>query len=97
MNFPLAAYSHRLRHGANPITFLPNFTQAQLERNKAEFKRNSTKIKRAILKLPEGRKYIPVDAQGVPVWDEAKNGQFVVIVVKIHKGDGLTEVEDFKF
>jgi len=48
-------------------------------------------MKRAMLKQPEARKYIPVDARGEPVWDEKKNGQFVVLVVRINKGDGLTE------
>jgi hypothetical protein len=54
-------------------------------------KRESMKLKREMLKHAEGRRIIPGDAQSEPVWDEAKNGQFVVLVVKINKGDGLTE------
>jgi hypothetical protein len=48
-------------------------------------------MKRAMLKEPEASKSIPVDARGEPIWDEKKNGQWVVMVHKINKGDGLTE------
>lgn len=49
------------------------------------------KIKREMLKMPEARAYIPVDARGQPLWDEKKNGQFALVVVKIDKADGLKE------
>lgn len=47
---------------------------------------------REMLKYPETRSFIPVDARGEPVWDEAKNGEFYVIVVKIGKERGLQEL-----
>ena len=55
------------------------------------FKRESLKLKRYMLTTPQGREQIPADANGEPIWDEAKNGQFALIVVKIDKGEGLQE------
>jgi len=49
----------------------------------------SMKMMRKMLNFPGGRNYIPVDARGQNVWDEVKNGEFVVLVVKIDKGRGL--------
>lgn len=49
------------------------------------------KMQRQMLKHSEGRKYIPVDARGEPIWNEAKNGEFCVLLVKIDKGRGLQE------
>jgi hypothetical protein len=50
-------------------------------------------LKRAMLQQPEARKYIPVDSQGEPVWDESINGRYVVAVTKLKKGSGLEELE----
>lgn len=79
------------RYGVDPVPHVPKLTNAQIARQKAEFKKNSMAMKRKMLEQPEGRKYIPADENGEPIWDEKKNGQFVVLVVKINKGDGLTE------
>jgi hypothetical protein len=76
----------------DPTPWLPALTKEQIEKSKAEFKVQSMNLKRAMLKEhPEGRQYIPVDADGEPVWDEAVHGQYAMLVVKINKGDGLTE------
>ena len=48
-------------------------------------------LKREVLKTSVGRQHVPVDSKGDPVWDDAINGEFVVLLVKINKGDGLTE------
>lgn len=80
------------RYGIDPRPWLPVLTEAQIEQRKAEFKQQSMKLKLAMLKeSPEAREYIPVDRSGQPIWDEKKHGEYVVIVVKINKGDGLTE------
>lgn len=44
-----------------------------------------------MLKHPEARAVTPVDSRGELIWDDAKNGQFVLIVVKIDKDQGLLE------
>jgi hypothetical protein len=67
----LAAYSLHFRYGVNPIPYLPNFTQEQLDHQKAVFKRESMKVKRKMLEQPGAAEFIPVDARGEPVWDEA--------------------------
>ena len=78
-----------------PWTYLPTpateETGPTAAHRKAVFKQKSLDMKRAMLKLPDGKKYIPVDDRGEPIWDEAKNGQFALIVVKIDKGEGLQE------
>lgn len=51
----------------------------------------SMDLMREMRKNPRMRPFIPVDAHGEPIWDEAKNGEFCVIVVKIDKGRGLQE------
>ncbi|KAK4945778.1 hypothetical protein LTR10_015126 [Elasticomyces elasticus] len=48
-------------------------------------------LKRELLRTPEGRTYVKTNTRGEPLWDESINGEFVVLVVKINKGDGLTE------
>ena len=79
-------------YGVNPIPFLPPPpTQAEADARKASFKEKSLGVKRELLKNSEARPYIPVDARGEPVWDEEKNGEFVVIVVRTDKGRGLSE------
>lgn len=79
------------RYGVNPIPYLPNLSPEQVEMRKAEYKRGAIQLKRELLKTPEGRQHVRVDRRGEPVWDEAVNGEFVVLVVKTNKGDGLTE------
>ncbi|KAF2134011.1 hypothetical protein P153DRAFT_427887 [Dothidotthia symphoricarpi CBS 119687] len=78
-------------YGVNPGPYIPTLSKEELTRRKAIFKKNSMDLKRAMLKSAEGRKVIPVDDDGEPLWDDAVNGQFVVLVDKINKGDGLTE------
>lgn len=63
----------------------------EIEARKVAFKREDMKVKREMLKHPEARSVIPVDSRGEPVWDDAKNGQFVLIVVRIDKYQGLQE------
>lgn len=63
----------------------------EIEVRKASFKRDGMKLQRQMLKVPEAREFIPVDSQGEPVWDDAINGQFTLIVVKIDKDRGLQE------
>jgi len=50
-------------------------------------------LKRAMLQHPEARKFIPVDNEGNPVWDESINSRYVVKVAKLKKGSGLEELE----
>ena len=76
-----------------PWTYLPTpateETGPKAAHRKALFKQKSLQMKRAMLKHPEGKKYIPVDNRGEPIWNEAKNGQFALIVVRIDKSEGL--------
>ncbi|KAF2103749.1 hypothetical protein NA57DRAFT_50618 [Rhizodiscina lignyota] len=78
-----------------PWTYMPTpkpeWTGPQAEAMKAKFKEASLQVKRQLMKNPEARRYIPTNANGDIVWDEEKNGQFAVLVVKIDKGDGLRE------
>ncbi|KAI6085164.1 hypothetical protein F4821DRAFT_241296 [Hypoxylon rubiginosum] len=78
-----------------PWTYLPTpgpeRTGPEAEAMKAKFKEQSLFLKRKISKTEEGRKLIPVDKHGNVIWDEERNGQFAVIVVKIDKGDGYQE------
>lgn len=46
-----------------------------------------------MLQEPAAREYIKVDEKGEPLWDEVKNGRYVVLVTKLRKGDGLDEVD----
>ncbi|KAF2832327.1 hypothetical protein CC86DRAFT_366155, partial [Ophiobolus disseminans] len=78
-------------YGVDVLPHIPTLTKSQIAHQKAEFKRNSMAMKRQMLKQPEARRVIPVDAKGEPIWDEKQNGQYVVMVTKINKGDGLTE------
>ncbi|KAF2111381.1 hypothetical protein BDV96DRAFT_690299 [Lophiotrema nucula] len=86
----------KAEYGADPTNYIPSLTPAQEAKRKAEFKKNSMAMKRQMLKHPEGRKAIRVDTRGDPLWDEEINGQFVVIVTRINKGDGLTEYGDIR-
>ncbi|KAI4869399.1 hypothetical protein F4820DRAFT_407288 [Hypoxylon rubiginosum] len=78
-----------------PWTYMPTpgpeLTGPEAEAAKARFKETSLELKRKMRKTEEGRRLIPVDRHGNIIWDEEKNGQFVVIVVKIDKGDGYQE------
>ena len=79
-----------------PWTYLPvpatERKGPEVERQKAAYKERSLELKRQLLKRSkEARKVIPVDERGEPVWNEAKNGQFTVLVVKIDKEKGLEE------
>jgi hypothetical protein len=98
--------THRsaVRFGCDPLLAAPPTprTLAEIalaarkeELGKQQFKANSMKLKRAMLQDPEARKYIPVDSQGEPVWDESINGRYVVIVTKLKKGSGLEELESW--
>jgi len=58
-----------------------------------QFKAKSLELKRAMLQQPEARKFIPVDDQGEPIWDESVDGRYVVLVTKLKKGSGLEELE----
>lgn len=78
-------------YGVNPIPYLTPPTAEEVEQRKISFKRESLKMKREMLKNPEARKYIPVDENGEPIWDEKKHGEFALIVVKIDKDEGLEE------
>ncbi|KXG46317.1 uncharacterized protein PGRI_051730 [Penicillium griseofulvum] len=79
-------------YGVNPVPFLPPApTLAEIMDRKIKFKIASMEKLRQMLKHPEIRKLIPVDARGEPIWDEAKHGEFCVLVVKIDKGRGLEE------
>ncbi|KAI0841455.1 hypothetical protein F5Y06DRAFT_259540 [Hypoxylon sp. FL0890] len=69
----------------------PEMTGPEAEAMKAMFKKSSLELKRELMKTDEGKKAIPVDQHGNIIWDEEKNGQFVVLVVKIDKGDGYQE------
>jgi hypothetical protein len=60
---------------------------------KLEYKTRSLEMMRAMLQQPEARQYIRVDNQGEPVWDESRNGRYVVLVTKLKKGSGLEELE----
>ena len=78
-----------------PWTYLPTpateMTGPEAAHKKALHKQKSLQMKRAMLKTAEGRRIIPVDDRGEPIWDEAKNGQFALIVVRIDKNEGLQE------
>ena len=77
---------------ADTVSFLPPPpSQAQIYARKAKFMEESLKLKREMLKMPGGRQYIPVDQNSEPVWDEEKNGEFALVVVKIDKERGLQE------
>ncbi|KAF2491925.1 hypothetical protein BU16DRAFT_564406 [Lophium mytilinum] len=79
-------------YGVNPIPFLKKATPEQVEARKATFKIKSMKMLREMWNgVPEAREVIPVDSFGEPIWDESKNGEFVLIVVKIDKESGLKE------
>ncbi len=78
-------------YGINPLPYFKEPTIAEAEKRRAVYKEGMMKIKRKMMKTPEGRGYIPVDGRGNPVWDEAVNGEFTMLVVKINKGNGLTE------
>lgn len=81
-----------MRYGVNPVPYLPPPPKpAEVTARRAAYKGLMMELKREMLKPPEGRKYIPVDAHGEPVRDEAKDGEFVVLVVKIYKRRGLEE------
>lgn len=69
----------------------PEWTGAKAEKLKRDFKRESLKVKRELMRVPEARAYIPLDEKGQIIWDEEKNGQFAVLVVKIGKGEVLQE------
>ncbi|KIV83578.1 hypothetical protein PV11_05594 [Exophiala sideris] len=78
-------------YGVNPSPYLKEKSPAEIEAQKAQCKEASLKLKRELLRTPEGRTYVKTNARGEPLWDESINGEFVVLVVKINKGDGLTE------
>jgi len=61
--------------------------------DRQQHKAKSMGLKRAMLQHPEARKFIPVDNEGNPVWDESINGRYVVNVAKLKKGSGLEELE----
>ncbi|KXT00968.1 hypothetical protein AC578_8207 [Pseudocercospora eumusae] len=69
----------------------PEWTGPQAEALKAKFKEQGLKFKKTLLEHPDAKKYIPTDENGEIIWDEAKNGQFAVMVHKIDKQDGLME------
>jgi len=77
-------------YGVNPLPYLKEKSAAEIEEQKAVYKEAALKMKRELLKT-EARPYIKTDARGEPLWDESIDGEFVVLVVKINKGDGLTE------
>jgi hypothetical protein len=85
-----------LRYGIDPTSWLLVMTQIQIEHCKAVYNKDSLRMKREMLKHPESRPYIPVDKHGEPIWDEKINGQYTVLVVKINKGDGLTEYGEIR-
>lgn len=77
-------------YGIDPVPCLPPPLNKEEEaQQKAGFKNKSLETKREMLKHGEAGKYIPVNRKGEPIWDEKKNGQFDLIVVKIDKEDGL--------
>ncbi|KAI1608819.1 hypothetical protein EDD36DRAFT_94440 [Exophiala viscosa] len=78
-------------YGVSPLPYLKEQSLAEIEARKAKFKEAALKLKRELLRTPEGRTYIKTNARGEPLWDESIHGEFVVLVVKINKGDGLTE------
>ncbi len=96
--------THRLaiRFGCDPLLAAPPTprTPAEValaarkeEMVRQQYKAKSMELKRAMLQLSETRRYIPVDSQGNPVWDESINGRYVVKVAKLKKGSGLEELE----
>lgn len=72
-------------YGVDPLPYFVEKTELEKEERKRKFKQESMKLKREMLKTEMGRRYIPTDASGEPVWDEAVNGEFVVLVEKIPK------------
>lgn len=80
------------RFGVDPAPYLPILTQVQIQQHKAEFKAKSLGLKRMMLgTIPNARKYIPVDSEGEPIYNEEVDGEYAVRVFKISKGDGVTE------
>jgi len=63
------------------------------EMARQQFKADSLEMMRSMLQQPETRNYVRVDSQGEPVWDEAVNGRYAVLVTKLKKGGGLEELE----
>ncbi|KAK3326921.1 hypothetical protein B0T19DRAFT_440946 [Cercophora scortea] len=82
-------------YGLNPMPYLmqiPAPTPEQVAERKAKFKKQSLAMMRIMLVASEeARNHIPVDDNDDPIWDEERNGEFCLMVVKIDKGDGLTE------
>ncbi|KAJ5154805.1 uncharacterized protein N7500_010244 [Penicillium coprophilum] len=80
-------------YGVNTVPFLPSLpTPAEVEERKTKFKIESMEKLRHMLKNLGIRTLISVDAHGEPIWDEAKHGEFCVLVMMVDKGRGL---EDF--
>ncbi|CAJ2504290.1 Uu.00g116840.m01.CDS01 [Anthostomella pinea] len=70
----------------------PERTWPEAEAVKAAYKTKSLKMTRTMRQqIAEARALIPVDGNGDVVWDEAKNDQYAMLVVRIDKGDGLRE------
>ena len=78
-------------YGVNPLPYVKEPTAELVERRGAIYKEGMMKIKQLMLEKAEVRQYIKVDGRGIPIWDEAVNGEFTMLVVKINKGDGLME------
>jgi hypothetical protein len=78
-------------YGVNPLRYWKDPSPAEVEARKAAHKKGALEVKRELLKTTEGRTNIKTNARGEPLWDDDVHGEFVVLVVKINKGDGLTE------
>lgn len=78
-------------YGVDPLLYRQEDGAEYWEQRRRVYKENSMKLKREALKQAVGRQYIKVDGRGEPIWDEEMNGEFAELVVRINKGDGLTE------
>ncbi|KPI35966.1 uncharacterized protein AB675_10467 [Cyphellophora attinorum] len=79
-------------YGVNPLPYeVVESEETRKERQEVYAKNLGEGKKKILLRAPEARKYIQLDAKGEPVFDEKVHGEFTVLVVKIKKGDGLTE------
>lgn len=72
-------------YGVDALAFYVEPIEREKVERRRRFKEESMRLKREMLKTGRGKWYIPTDARGEPVWNEAVNGQYVVVVEKIAK------------
>ncbi|KZV87847.1 hypothetical protein EXIGLDRAFT_839635 [Exidia glandulosa HHB12029] len=86
--------------GANPepLIFYPRTKreltvwEAQRADEAAKYKVTSMRIKREMARAARGTEHegsVKTDARGQPLWDEEVNGQYVVILSRLHKGTDI--------